>query len=250
MFFSSINNAVSFDAYGVVTEFFSDFGANLGIGIFSFILSIIGFIISWENKKSNFIFYMLIFCLIILILFDKDMVFFLNILLVYYSASGFRYLMERKWDSEVLKTYLIIIFICGIIFSSGSFIKKISVAGPYQEELASFDSMTKKGAVFSHYKFGYVIKQLSGHEPLTDYSYYINSENKEKIILSEKIFMSRDYNEIKSFFDRYDIKYVWINKEMKSGLVWKKEDEGLLLVLESNFKKIYNYKDVEIWESP
>ncbi len=248
--FAAINNPGTLDAHKVITESFSDLGADFGIGIFPFLLGIIGIIISWKDKKTNFIFYFIASCLGVLSLFDKAVLLFFNMILVYYSASGITYLAERKWDSEILKTYVIIIFMCGIIFSAGSYVKKVSEYGPNQEELISFGALRDEGKVFSHYKYGHLIKKMSGLEAYTDFTYFKQSKNKEKIVFSEEIFSSRDYKKIEEFFLKNEIKYVWINKEMKSGLVWKTEDEGMLFVLKNNFKKIYEYKSVEIWELP
>ena len=52
------------------------------------------------------------------------------------------------------------------------------------------------------------------------------------------------------FFETNKINYVWINKKMKDGQVWEKEDEGSLLIIKNslNFKKIYDYGEVEIWK--
>lgn len=248
--FATINNPGTLDPHKMITESFSDFGADFGLGIFSFLLGIIGMIISWKDKKTNFIFYFIALCLGILSLFDKGILLFFNMILVYYSAVGMKYLAERKWDSEILKTYVVIIFICGIVFSAGSYVKKISEYGPNQEELISFRTLEEDGKIFSHYKYGYMIRKVSGRDAYTDYTYFKQSENKEKIISSNEMFASRDYKKIEEFFLKNDITYVWINKEMKSGLVWKTEDEGMLFVLKNSFKKIYDYKSVEIWKLP
>jgi len=48
----------------------------------------------------------------------------------------------------------------------------------------------------------------------------------------------------------YNIRYIWITPEMRSGLVWNKDDEGLLFLLKNSetFKKVYSTYGYEIWE--
>jgi asparagine N-glycosylation enzyme membrane subunit Stt3 len=45
-----------------------------------------------------------------------------------------------------------------------------------------------------------------------------------------------------------NIRYIWIDKEMKNE-IWSKEDEGLLLLFKNkeHFKKVYDEKGVQIW---
>ena len=65
----------------------------------------------------------------------------------------------------------------------------------------------------------------------------------------EKLFYTRDFNIAFNITDKYDIKYILITREMKQGLIWRQEDEGLLFLLSSldNYRKIYENDEVEIW---
>ena len=53
-----------------------------------------------------------------------------------------------------------------------------------------------------------------------------------------------------TIFSEFKISYILITPEMKNGLVWSRNNEGLLYLLKNNpdvFKMIYNNEGVEIW---
>ena len=64
------------------------------------------------------------------------------------------------------------------------------------------------------------------------------------------IFYSRSLEQTTSLLDKYNVKYIWIDKKMNSGLVWTKKDQGLLFLFRNKetFKNIYSYSEIEIWE--
>ncbi|MCD4666797.1 hypothetical protein K8R47_03230, partial [archaeon] len=67
----------------------------------------------------------------------------------------------------------------------------------------------------------------------------------------ERLYSTRNEEEAMKYFDKYKINYILITPEMKRGLVWHREDEGLLHVIKNNekiFKRIYTKKGIEIWQ--
>ena len=68
--------------------------------------------------------------------------------------------------------------------------------------------------------------------------------------ISEEIFQSRDLKTVVSLLSQNNIRYIFIDEKMKEGLVWKRPDQGMLLLLKNNetFKNIYDQDNMEIWE--
>ena len=66
---------------------------------------------------------------------------------------------------------------------------------------------------------------------------------------SNNLFYNRSLKETKKLLNKYNISYIWIDNEMKEGLVWTKEKQGLLFSLRNKeiFKNIYSKEGVEIW---
>jgi hypothetical protein len=243
------NNYAMLDLHALFTNYFTDFGAEYGLGVFSMILAMIGIIVSWMRKKEYAAVYFLLVAVVVMALVDIFMVIFLDIAISYFAGIGLSYLIRRIWYSEVLKSYVVIILICGVVFSSGAYMKRVSISGPYQGELQSLvwlkDLPGKK--VISHYDYGYMISSIAGKEPYADKGYYLSSKSKDKIVLSDEIFYSRDYQKISNFLKNNQIDYIWITQDMLHGKVWERDDEGILLVLENDFDKIYDYDGVQIW---
>ena len=104
--------------------------------------------------------------------------------------------------------------------------------------------------VFSHYSKGFWITNVAERPVVTDkmFEYYPNAE--ERFNDSLEIFYSRNLKNTKSLLEKYNINYIWIDNEMKNGLVWEKEQQGLLFLFRNNetFKNIYNNQGIEIWE--
>ena len=68
---------------------------------------------------------------------------------------------------------------------------------------------------------------------------------------SQEIFTSRNLEKTKNILGGYNLSYIYITPEMKQGLVWNYEEDGLLFVLKfspESFEKIYDKDGIEIWK--
>jgi len=231
----------------------SDFGAFYGLSTFGIIVAVIGFLASWKNKKSYLLTYFAIFGLILFSIINEKALFFLYMGIAYFGGLGFMAIEKRMWSTQLLKSYILTLVICGLVFSTGSYIKKVSDSGPTLSEVQSLEWLKKNndgGKVLSFYDYGFFINFYSNTTPYTDSKYYHTSKNKLKINISEEIFKTRNYEDAAQLLSREGIKYIWINKAMKEGLIWEKKDQGILLILKNSkyFDKIYDYKDIEIYK--
>jgi hypothetical protein len=71
-----------------------------------------------------------------------------------------------------------------------------------------------------------------------------------RLFYLNKLFYSRDLTKVLNIFNEFKISYIFITPEMKNGLVWSKDNEGLLYLLNTNpnhFSLIYNNNGFEIW---
>lgn len=241
---------ISSSIHLLFTEYIADFGANIGIGIFSLVLAFLGFLISWKDKSQNAIIYMSIAVLAFMSLFNSLYVVFVDLGIAFFSGYGLFYLYNRKWASENLKNYVLVLILCTLIFTSGSYIKRISESGPYHEEVLSLEwlSEQEEGLVLSDYRYGFLIRKFSSFEPYTDMDYY-SSSDKSRIRRTDYIFQSRELEDISAFLGNNNIKYIWISAEMKDE-IWASSEDGILLILQNSrhFERIYNFKGVEIWK--
>ena len=195
---------------------------------------------------------MSIISLFIITLIDKRFLVFCELLLIYFGGFALFSIIKTKWNSDELKHYILTIILCGLIFSSGSYIKRMSEIGPVKSEIDSLEWLefqNPKGIVLSSFEYGDFIHSVSGFEVLLNNKYHRTSKDQIKIYESENIFQSRTLSEIVSFFEKEEISYIWINQNMKNGQVWSNSEQGILLVLKNSkyFSRIYDHKNVEIW---
>ena len=81
--------------------------------------------------------------------------------------------------------------------------------------------------------------------------HYYNSPNlKERWYDIQTLFHTTDIDEAEKVIRKYNIKYFYIDKDMKSGQVWDGKTGLLFLFGASNkFNIIYESEEVEIWKS-
>ena len=247
----SPGSLTAFSPTEIVLTKITDFGATRGVGIFGVLLALLGIMLSWKEKDRHAIVYLGLICLFLASLIRPSLIVFIDLMLAYYAGSALFLLWRSAWESETLKYYVLILVICGLIFSSGSYIRSLSQAPPTYGETKSMQWLSaREGKVLSYYRYGHFIRTLSGNEVYTDPTYYETSRDKTKIRQSQEIFQSRSYENITQFFIRNNITYLWVNPQMTEGLIWQDEDQGMRLIMHNSreFSRPYNYLGVEIWK--
>ncbi len=234
-----------------IENFISDIGGETGFSIFSLILAFVGFFyISYKRKLPIII---LITLIIAAFYFDNYLNLYLNFIIAFFAGNGFFSLLKRKWASPILRNFSIIVLICGIIFSPIAYIKELSVSKPNQ---SIADSLTwlgvnsnKKYVVFSSHDKGFWIEYFAKRAVVTDDLFTYAPQLNKRMEDSKKIFHSYKLEETKNLLDKYNIKYIWTDPEMKQD-IWENKRTGLLFLFRNNetFKNVYNKDGIEIWE--
>lgn len=235
----------------ILKESITSFGALIGFSIFSIFLSIFGFISTWKKKDQYALFYLLITLLSFgVYLLNQNYNMYGNFVLVYLSSLGIVYLLKSKWELDSVKELTTLIIVCGLIFSTVLYAKQIGEVNPNQDLIEGLTWLKEQedGKVLSHYSRGHWIGFVSDKEVFTNSLYDVQTNM--KLNLSDEIFYSRDLIKTRNILDEQNIDYIFIDKEMKRGIVWTKEEQGLLFLFRNkeNFKKIYSNQGVEIWQ--
>jgi len=231
----------------------SDFGAYYGFSIFLLILAVIGFYILWDKKKENLTLYIITIILFFSSLYFVFVNIFLNFFFVIFATYGLISIIKRKWESSLIKKATILLILCGLLFSTTSFLSRVIEAEPNTDQVRALkylEPFPNEGNILSHYSNGFYIEYFSQKPVILDNKFILIDNFYEKYNDTQTIFYSRDLELTKKLLEKYDINYIWIDKKMKSGLVWDKEDQGLLFLFrnEETFKNIYSYHGVEIWK--
>lgn len=228
----------------------SDFGSN-GFSLFALLLAFAGIVITWKNKYK-FVFGYLVILALLLLLYFSDVSIYLSFIISILAGSAFMALFRMKWEVEQIKTLTIFILILGLFFSSLSYIDRLSSFQPDKDTINSLKWLNRvskpEEVVFSHHSNGFWIQAIAERPVVMDKHFsYVDAD--QLYADSRSIFTGRNLNATKSLLDKYDITYIFISKNMKSGLVWTKEDQGLLFLFrdKETFKRIYSRNGTEIW---
>ena len=247
-----IPNSLFFIRKSILMSTISDFGALIGFGIFNFILSMIGLILFWEKSKKRLPLYISISAAFFLSLIFPVILLVLNLLFCFFAAVAINEIYRKKWEILILKNITLIIILCGIIFSCFSFENRLINSDPLKSEIDALNFLKNKeeGVVLSHEKNGFMISYFSKKPSFVYGDVAFEYDGEEKIRISRDIFYSRNLEKTIKLFKENNIKYVYVDKDMKDGLVFEKRNEGLLFILDKSggvFEKIYDEDDVEIW---
>lgn len=231
---------------------FSDLGSSFGISIFIIFLSFFGLSYLWKSKYKYFSIYIALILLIIAVFLSPTFIIYLNFMLAFLAALGLIYLIRSKWESETIRKLTIWLLAIGLIFSTVTFIQQTSIEQPNQNLYDALIYLKEEGGedvVFSHYSYGTFINSIAGKKNVMDSRFIYSPNLNERYLDTKKLFYTRDFNVAFDITNKYNIKYILITKEMKQGLVWQEEDEGLLYLLSSlnNYRIIYENDEVEVW---
>ncbi|MBW2992583.1 hypothetical protein KY345_05175 [Candidatus Woesearchaeota archaeon] len=245
----------SFATQPIIQSLVSDIGAMVGFSFFTILLAIIGLVVTWKKKKEFYYIYVVTLVLVLSSFYFGDYTnIYLNFIIVIMAGYGFFFLIDRRWQIKIIKNASLLLIICGIVFSMVSYITRFSGMQPYPEEVESLKWLEQNSdemdIVLSHYSNGFWIEYFAKRPVILDsYFDYVN-DLEQKYADSKTIFYSRSLAMTTDLLDRNDIKYIWINKQMKEGLVWTESDQGLLFLFSNKekFKKVYSDAGVDIWE--
>lgn len=217
--------------------FISDFGGRYGVSFFIGLLSLFGLKFLWNKKYEYWPIYASMLCFIVLALFDLRMLSYLNLILVGLAAIGFIKLYNNDWRSLTIKKFMILVFVCGLLFSGLSYANLLADDLPNDKIMEGLQFLGEgtyyDGIIFSYPSREYII-EFSGR----------------KFAYAPGLFEERDFEKAQTLIQNYGISYIWIDNDIKSK-VWVNEDEGFDFVLDyttQNFKKIFVNEYVEVWE--
>jgi len=255
-FYSShgLPEKLEFISINPLQQLISGLGSMIGFSIFALMLAIIGFSVSWKRKKEFVFVYAAMFFLMVMSFYLPYSNIYLNFFICMFAGIGLYSIIKRRWEIRLIMHLTILALICGLLFSSVSYINRLVSMKPDEnikeglEWLNSYSDVDE--VVLSHYSNGAFIEYWAERPVVMDSLFSYSPEPNERYNDSMTIFNSRNLKKTKKLLDSYNVKYLFIDNEMKTGLVWQEEKQGLLFLLRNNetFKNIYNRNGIEIWK--
>lgn len=241
--------ATGFNA--ALSSFVSDLGAMHGIGIFALILAVFGIISHWEVKYKNLFVFFSMAMLFASGFFIPKAQLLLNFFIAVFAAYGFMNIYESKWENKVFRNFVLLILACGLLFSALSYAQRFTAEEPSPAIIKGIEYLKSlpDGVVFSHYTRGNWIS-FAGKQNVMDENMWLAPEVNRRWSDSQELLYTRDFEKAKEIINKYGIKYIWLDAQMKQTL-WKEDEEGLLFLLmysKSYFRLAYGREGVQIWE--
>ena len=239
----------TFTTVNIFNSFITDFGAIISFSLFFIMMSIMGLFMTNKSHDTLPIYIGSIIALILSYTF-VTLRFYINFILVFIVTIALIQIIKRRWKLHNLKNIAILVIICGLIFPTISYIDRISNSEPSMAKIDSLNWLKDQpqGIVLSHYSNGYWIESIASKQTLMNPD-LSNKETLQRYEDSKVIFNSHRLSDTQEKLNQYSIKYIFIDQEMKKGLVWEKDSQGLLLLLSESgqFQQIYTLDGIEIW---
>lgn len=231
--------------------FFSELGGKFGLSIFSIFLSMIGIYVLWRQKYRYFIVYFSILLLIFISPYFNFLLFYLNLVVAILAGMGLLNLIDRKWESNFIKVFSILVLVFGLIFSGLSFINQMSLIEPTKRQIDAMNYLKTKSnpndVIFSYYDKGFWFNYI-GRKNVMDANFFYAPLVNERWQDSLDILNSKDIDNTLSLLNKYDVDYIWIDESVRNKFYGKKEINFLYqLRYDPRFKLIYRNLEVEIW---
>ncbi len=236
----------------LLKDFISDTGAVVGPGIFVISLALLGIFVSWKKKREFLVIYIILLSSMLFYVYIRAFLIFMDMILVFLAGIAMKNLLERKWEFDLIRNYVLLLVFCGLFFSAASYAGRVANFPPSAAEIDSMrwlrENTKYDEVVLSDYQNGLLLQSVARRPVVTDEIYFLSSRERIRINDSMRVFSSRSYQEARALLDKYAVDYIYINPSMRER-VWKKDDEGLLLLMRTsqNFRQVYGKDGVEIW---
>jgi len=249
-----ISEKIGFVKINMIHQLIAGLGSPVGFSIFAVLLSLIGFLITWEYKRELLFAYAAALMLITISSYSPNPNIYLNFIVCAFAGIAFGDIIKRRWEIKFIMNLTILALVCGLLFSCISYTNRLVSMQPDKniksslEWLGSYSDPNE--VVFSHYSKGSFIEYWAELPVVMDSAFEYAPDPNQRYKDSNDIFHSRNLETTKELLKKYNVKYIWVDPDMKSSLVWDEPERGLLFLIRNKetFRSIYNKEGIEIWE--
>ncbi len=237
-----------------ISLFFSEFGAVLSASIFLILLAFFGLRMLWHEKYTHLTFYLLLFGIIAITLLYSAYLPYVVLPLAFLAALGTRSLITKPWESPILQHIILGLLLLGLVFSTLLSYPVIALAEPHPDTFAAFahlqeDTTSPEIVIISHPDNGNWISSIGNRTNIMDTEYAFAPNIHDRWNDTQTLFATKDITEAERIIRKYDIDYIYIDKDMRNGQVWNDTSQGLLFLFEAStkFSLYYQGSEVELW---
>ena len=235
--------------------YLSSLGSLVGFDIFMLFLAVMGFFYTWGRKQRLMGLYLsLLILLIAAYTQGTDFNIYANLIFSFFAGIAFYRLVLMRWDLEFIEKLTILLIILGLVFSGLSYVNRISSLQPDDgllDSLAWLKEHSEKGSIIlCPPQYGYWVEFGSERKVILDSAPELIKDSEIRFKDLNELFFSKELEITRDIIEKYNISYLIVDNEMKNGLIWSENDEGLLFLLRNNetFKKEYSHIGIDIWK--
>lgn len=216
-----------------------DLGAARGYGLFAIIAAAVGASVMWKNKARNYFITLGILALVLLSFAVPALILPGSIAVAVVGGLGFARLRTRKWNFQLVRMMSIILFACGILFSTITFMT-FEIRSPPNLELVT---------ALSELRFqlpdGFVASAPENEIWINYWSLRPFADLSESEF--DALWHSRNLANTSEVIIFNGIESIVITPDMRS-IIWTGDDEGLLFILQNSraFEQITE-SNVQAW---
>lgn len=209
----------------------AEFGDAFGISLFILVLGIAEISFNWQTKSAA-----LFAVLLILAPFFTPALIALSLFSSWYAAIFIRRLVKRTWLLSEAKTIIPWLAGCLFLFLLISHTLVLANAPPNQELVESLELI--EGVVLAP-------PQL---RPIISY-YDVIAYDCSDCSIIDRLYETWQFDQATAILESERIRYILITQEMRSGGVWNRDNEGLLLLFHySNYFTLLSDTDgLQLW---
>ncbi|MEK6950434.1 MAG: hypothetical protein AABX13_01795 [Nanoarchaeota archaeon] len=225
---------------------FSDFGARGGISFFTFLLALIGLALAWKEKRVMPI-YAFVPIVVAGYIFNSHTGFYLSLLAVLTGTIGLEAIFSRPWIFPTLKRFTFFLLALGIIFSTISYLDRISAISAVGPTAAEKDALLwmkentpEEGLVLTLREESYYVQYFAERTP------FAPAHNRYKQAILQEMLSSVYIHELFPLLEEQQINIIYITPEWRRTLP---AEQGFLFLLKNErFKLLYAQGGYEVWE--
>ena len=231
------------------TTFFTELGSYTGFTILNLILVALGLLFLWKRKRTFYLLHVLIAVGMFISIYFEETALYLLIPFQLVAAYAVLKIDEMTWDLKKLKKLSLLLIIIALVFSQLAYSVRLVNTEPIESSIKGLEWLEDEdpGNVLSHHTRGYWIEAIAKKTPILEGRRLY--DDKATIEKANTIFYTRNLKKATELLQNLSVEYIFIDRAMKEGLVWKDNDQGLLFLFRNNetFKRLYKTRDVEIW---
>lgn len=247
------NEKVPFGRPVLVVHAISDFGSANGLGLFAWLLAIIGFILLWQFKKKYYSAMIAAGAAIAVSLSAPSAAAIAQIGVAFLAGYALAFFAQTKWSFDDIRVLTILVLVCGMLFSTLT--QDLAIArGPPSTDMrdasiAAGILLPENSIILSHPENGFWIEYWSGRQAFLDGWPEKTPDIAGRWASAQAIWHSQDISQARGLIYRNQIGALLITKDMKKGVVWDLPEQDLLFLLRNNetFKSAHNSSSVDIW---